>query len=146
MLLSSSCSNKKSLKIGDGPEMRDRARCAAVMYYFGTKKQESEVKEVVLCTLLKLLVTDKLLHSRKVPVNAELRPLRREKQGSEVTSEVERCATLKEAIRLDGITFNFYTGLPHIHSHIHSSCPFTAQERLDSTLLKEHHVTRKLLI
>ena len=35
-------------------------------------------------TLLKLLVKDKLLHSGKVPVNAELRPLRREKRGTEV--------------------------------------------------------------
>ena len=34
-------------------------------------------------TLLKLLVKDKLLHSRKVPVNAE-RPLRREKRRTEV--------------------------------------------------------------
>ena len=34
--------------------------------------------------LLKLLVKDKLLHSRKVPVNAkewQLRPLKREKRG-----------------------------------------------------------------
>ena len=31
-------------------------------------------------TLLKLLVKDKLLHSGKVPVNTELRPLRRNKE------------------------------------------------------------------
>ena len=42
---------------------------------FGTKEPESEGREVVLGTLLKLLVKDKLLHSGKVPVNAELRPL-----------------------------------------------------------------------
>ena len=42
---------------------------------FGTKEQESEGKEVMLGTLLKLLVKDKLLHSGKVPVNMELRPL-----------------------------------------------------------------------
>ena len=49
--------------------------------------------------------------------------------------------------RCDGITFNFYTGLPHIFPHplIHT-CPFIAQERLDSMILKEHHVTRRLLI
>ena len=35
-------------------------------------------------TLLKLLVEDKLLHSGKVPVNAKLRPLRREKRGTEL--------------------------------------------------------------
>ena len=51
---------------------------------FGTKERESEGGEVVLGTLLKLLVKDKLLHSGKVPVNAELRPLRREEQGTEV--------------------------------------------------------------
>ena len=34
--------------------------------------------------LLKLLVKDKLLQSGKVPLNAELRPLRREKRGTEV--------------------------------------------------------------
>ena len=46
---------------------------------FGTKERESEGREVVLGTLLKLLVKDKLLHSGKVPVNAELGPLRKEK-------------------------------------------------------------------
>ena len=35
-------------------------------------------------TLLKLLVKGKLLYSRKVPVNAKLRPLRRERRGTEV--------------------------------------------------------------
>ena len=35
-------------------------------------------------TLVKLLVKDKLLYSRKVAVNAELRPLRREKRGTEI--------------------------------------------------------------
>ena len=34
----------------------------------------------MLGTLLKLLVKDKLLHSGKVPVNVELRLLRREKR------------------------------------------------------------------
>ena len=43
---------------------------------FGIKERESEGREVVLGTLLKLLLKDKLLHSGKVPVNAELRPLR----------------------------------------------------------------------
>ena len=44
----------------------------------GTKKRESKGREVVLGTLLKLLVKDKLLHSGKIPVNAELRPEERE--------------------------------------------------------------------
>ena len=44
--------------------------------------------------LLKLLVKDKLLHSGKVSVNVELRPLRREKQGT----EVQQYGTWKEAI------------------------------------------------
>ena len=34
--------------------------------------------------MLKLLMKDKLLHSGEVPVNAELIPLRREKQGTDV--------------------------------------------------------------
>ena len=49
---------------------------------FGTKERECEGREVVLGMLLKLLVKDKLLHSGKVPVNTELRPLRREKRGT----------------------------------------------------------------
>ena len=60
------------------------------------KGRESEGREVVLGTLLKLLVKDKLLHSGKVPVNAELRPLRREKRGT----EVQRYATLNEAMKI----------------------------------------------
>ena len=51
---------------------------------FGIKERESEGREVVLGMLLKLLVKDKLLHSGKVPVNAELIPLRREKRRTEV--------------------------------------------------------------
>ena len=95
----------------------------------------------MLGTLLKLLVKDKLLHSGKVPVNAELRPLRREKRGT----EVQRYTTLNEAMKI-GITFNFRTAT-HIFAHpfIHT-CPFIAQERLHSMILKEHYVTRKLLI
>ena len=39
---------------------------------FETKERESEGRDFVLGTLLKLLVKDKLLHSGKVPVNVEL--------------------------------------------------------------------------
>ena len=63
---------------------------------FGTKERESEGREVVLGMLLKLLVKDKLLHSGKVPVNAELRPLRREKQRA----EVQRYGTLNKARKM----------------------------------------------
>ena len=88
--------NKKSLKIGDGPDERDRSRrAAAERLRFETKKRESEGREVVLGTLLKLLVKDKLLHSRKVSMNTELSPLRREKRGT----EVQRYGTLNEAMK-----------------------------------------------
>ena len=50
----------------------------------------------MLGTLLKLLVKDKLLHNGKVPVNTELRPLRREKQGT----KVQRYTTLNEAMKI----------------------------------------------
>ena len=46
--------------------------------------------------LLKLLVKDKLLHSGKVPMNAELRPLRSEKRGT----EVQQYGTLNEAMKM----------------------------------------------
>ena len=60
---------------------------------FGTKERESEGREVVLGTLLKLLVKDKLLHSGKVPMNMELRPLHVEgetKSGSSAIRHFER--------------------------------------------------------
>ena len=66
------------------------------MLDFGTKERESEGREVILDTLLKLLVKDKLLHSGKAPMNVELRPLRREKRGT----EVERYSTLNEAMKM----------------------------------------------
>ena len=47
-------------------------------------------------TLLKLLVKDKLLHSGKVPVNAELRHLRREKREM----GVQQYCTLKEVLKI----------------------------------------------
>ena len=58
---------------------RKRERQSSICYRdFGTKERESEGRKVVLGTLLKVLVKDKLHHSGKVPVNAELRLLRRE--------------------------------------------------------------------
>ena len=66
--LSSQRRNEKSLKIGDGPETRKKE----LQRDFETKERASKGREVVLGMLLKLLVRDKLLHSGKVPVNAEL--------------------------------------------------------------------------
>ena len=82
----------QSLKSGDGPEMRERTCCRD----FGTKERKSKGREVVLGTLLKLIVKDKLLHSGKVPVNAELRPLRREKRRT----EVQQYGSLNEAMKI----------------------------------------------
>ena len=53
-------------------------------------------REVILGTPFKLLVKQKLLYSGKVPVNVELRPLRREKRGT----EVQRYGTLNEAMEM----------------------------------------------
>ena len=88
-------------------------------------------------TLLKLLAKDKLFHSGKVPVNAELRPLK-----------IQRYGTLKEAIeRCDGITFSFHTRLSHIY---YSFIPVLSLPKRDwiQMILKalEHHATRKLRI
>ena len=73
--------NKKLLKIGDGPETRetelDSVTCCRD---FKTKERQSEGREVVLGTLLKLLVKDKLLRSGKVLV--------------------QRYGTLKEAMKM----------------------------------------------
>ena len=49
-----------------------------------TSEQRSKKVKGELGSLLKLLVKDKLLHSEKVSVNAELRSLRREQRGTEV--------------------------------------------------------------
>ena len=75
---------------------RDRARRAAE-----TAEQRSErLKKRRVADharhAVKLLVKDKLLHSGKVPVKAELRPLRREKRGT----KVQRYGTLKEAMKM----------------------------------------------
>ena len=75
-----------------GPEGHSSTCCRD----FGTKEQESEGREVVLDMLFKLLVKDKLLYNGKVPVNAELRPLRREKRGT----EVQRYGTLNETMKM----------------------------------------------
>ena len=76
---------------------RDRSRHAAETSEQRSEKERRErEREVVLGMLLKLLVKDKLLHSGKVPVNAELSPLRRKKQGT----EVQRYGTLSEAMKL----------------------------------------------
>lgn len=86
---------------------------------------------------------DKLLHSGKVPMNAELSPLKREKRGTEVL----RYGTLNEAMKLWRNNLQFlHKTATHIFPYpfIHT-CPLIVQERLDSTILKEQQVTRKLL-
>ena len=94
-------SSRRALKLAQEQEVaedwrrpRNKRHSSMCCRDFGTKEQESEGKDVVLGTLLKLLVKDKLLHNEKVPVNAELRPLRREKRGTEVH------ATLNEAMKI----------------------------------------------
>ena len=57
-----------------------------------SKRLKSGGRGIMPGTLLKLLVKGKLLHSGKVPLNAELRPLRREKREK----EVQQYGTLKE--------------------------------------------------
>ena len=91
-------SSRRALKLAQEQEVaEDRRRPRArVLQRLRNKGRESEGREVVLGTLLKVLVKDKLLHSGKVPVNAELRPLRREKRGT----EVQRYATLNEAMKI----------------------------------------------
>ena len=91
-------SSRRALKLAQEQEVAEDRRQprARVLQRLRNKGRESEGREVVLGTLLKLLVKDKLLHSGKVPVNAELRPLRREKRGT----EVQRYATLNEAMKI----------------------------------------------
>ena len=93
-------SSRRALKLVQeqevAEELRNESQSSTCCRDFGTKEQESEGKEVVLGMLLKLLKKNKLLHSGKVPVNAELRPLRREKQGTEVQQD----GTLNEAMTI----------------------------------------------
>ena len=83
------------LKIGDGPEMRETSRRAAAERLWNKGARKRRERGSARHTL-KLLVKDKLLHSGKVPVNAELRPLRREKRGT----KVQQYGTLKEAMKM----------------------------------------------
>ena len=96
-------SSRRALKLAQEQEVaedqrqpRNERQSSTCCRDFGTKKRESKGREVVLDTLLKLLVKDKLLHSGKISVNTELRPLRREKRGI----KVQRYATLNEAIKI----------------------------------------------
>ena len=96
-------SSRKALKLAQEQEVaedrrrpRNERQSSMCCRDFGTKERESEGKDVVLGTLLKLLVKDKLLHNGKVSVNTELRPLKREKRGT----KVQRYATLNEAMKI----------------------------------------------
>ena len=68
---------QKSLKIGDGPETREtELDMLQGLRNKGARKRRERGRAK---HLLKLIVKDKLLHSGKVPIDAELRLLRREK-------------------------------------------------------------------
>ena len=90
---------------------------------FGTKEQGSEGREVMLGTLLKLLVKDKLLHSGKVSVNSVLTPLRKEKRGSSAIRYFEQGD--------EDVTVNFYIGRPHRYFPIHSFIPVISLAKRD---------------
>ena len=86
--------NKKSLKIGDGPETRETEfDVLQRLRNKGVRKQRERGRAK---HLLKLIVKDKLLHSGKVPIGVELGLLRREKRGT----EVQRYGTLNEAMKM----------------------------------------------
>ena len=74
--------------------VQKRERQSLTFWTSEQRSEKSKGREVVLGTLLKLQLKDKLLHSGKVPVNAELRPLRREKRGT----EAQGYGTLNEAM------------------------------------------------
>ena len=112
---------------------------------FGTKERESEGREVMLGTLLKLIVEDKILHSGRVSMNTELRPLRREKRWT----EVQRYGSLNKAMKIwwNNLQFLHRTAThifphPFIILYLSFHCP--RETGFNDT--KEHHVTRKLLI
>ena len=75
-------SSRRALKLAQEQEVaedwrqprneRDRSRRAAAERLRNKGMRKRREREVVLDTLLKLLVKDKLLHIGKVPVNAEL--------------------------------------------------------------------------
>ena len=96
-------SSRRALKLAQEQEVaedwrrpRNERQSLTCCGDFRTKERESEGKEVVLGTLLKLLVKDKLLHCGKVLVNAELGPEERETGGT----KVQRYATLNEAMKI----------------------------------------------
>ena len=105
--------------------MKLRSRALDYSKEFGTKGRESEGREGVLGMLLKLLVKDKLLHSGKVPVNAELRPLRREKRGT----EVQRYGTLNEAMK--GVTEQPTIFTQDCHTYISPFIPVLSLPKRD---------------
>ena len=68
---------RRNKKIGDNDVLQRQQNK-------GAKGLKSSGRGIMPGALLKLLLKDKLLHSGKVPLNIELRPLRREKRGTEV--------------------------------------------------------------
>ena len=96
-------SSRRALKLAQEQEVAEDRRqttgtrqSSTCCRDFGTKERESKGREDILGTLFKLLVKDKLFYNGKVPVNAELRPPRRERRGT----EVQRYGTLNEVMKM----------------------------------------------
>ena len=106
---------------------RDRAWRAAETTEQRSERFKSKGREVVPSMLLKLLLKNKLLHSGKVPVNAELRPLRREKQGT----EVQQYGILKEAMKMGRNNLQFLHKTAYIYFPIHSFLPLPSLPKRD---------------
>ena len=120
-------SSRRALKLAQEQEVaedrrqpRHEGQSSTCCRDFRTKERESEGREVMLATLLKLLVKDKLLHSEKVPVNVEVTRNR--------SSAIRHFEWGDEDV--DGITFNFYTGPPHIYFSIHLFIPVLKKDRI----------------
>ena len=90
------CRNKKSLKIGDGPETRETDLDVLPLRETSDKGARKRRERGRARHAAQTASERQATHSGKVPMNAELSPLRREKQGM----EVQRYGTLNEAMKL----------------------------------------------
>ena len=98
-----------------------------------TSEQRNEKAKGELGTLLKLLVKDKLLHSEKVrECGAETPEEREMRNGSSAIHHFERGD--EDLTELPSISTQDCHTHVYFHPFIHT-CPFIAQERLDSTIL-----------
>ena len=101
--LSSKCRNKKSLKIGDRAQKPDRAQHPAPRD-FKTKERESEGREVILGTLLKLSVKERQAALQWKSTHEPLRANNSRNESSTIQHLVEQGDE------------DFCTGLPHMIS------------------------------